>query len=137
MSAVANIAIQDGEAAPVTHTYAPKASMPNPLYREDTSNVPLAGQGRIVVISKASKTSDGMNRVRLQLVLPVMEAITNQNSAGYTAALKVAYEVTANVDFILPMRSTVQNRKNVRTLVKNLLADAQVIDLVVNLAVPY
>jgi hypothetical protein len=142
MSALANLGVADGAATPVTHIFSPKAALPNPVWREDSSSVPLAGQASVVAVSKLSKTSDGMNRVSIKLAVPVMEAIMNQNAAGYTAAPKVAYTVTGQVEFILPMRSTQQDRKNVRTMLSNLLKDGgggntQMQDLIDTLAIPY
>lgn len=78
-----------------------------------------------------------MNRVRVVLALPALETVTAQNSAGYTAAPKVAYTNQVSVDFILPNRGTAQQRKDLRVLLSNLLANAQIVDMVENLNRPY
>lgn len=137
MSAIANIVINDGAATPVAHTFYPQQSDPDALYRENLSGIALIGNGVIKASVKPSKTTEGMNRVQLSLQLPALETATAQNSEGYTAAPKVAYVTTVNVDFILPNRSTAQQRKDCRVLLSNLLANSQVIDAIENLTRPY
>lgn len=136
MSAIGNIAIQDGQATPVTHTFYPVKSGPQTLLRENLTTLALIGQG-IVAINTDNLGKGGLNRVKLVMELPALETATAQNSAGYTAAPKVAYTHKVVVDFFLPSRGTSAQRKDLRTLVKNLLSDAIVIDTVENLNTPY
>lgn len=137
MSAIAAIVINDGQATPVAHTFNPVASSPDALYREAQSGLALIGQGRIGTSTKLTKNGDGVNRVTVKLELPALETITAQNAQGYTAAPKVAYTNTVIVSFLLPGRGTAAQRKDLRVLLGNLLANAQVIDLVENLNVQY
>lgn len=136
MSAIGSIAILDGQATPVTHTFYPVQSDPSAVYRENLSSLALVGQGTIS-LEVRSKASDSLQRIRLSLVLPALETATGANSAGYTAAPKVAYTNTATLDFILPARGTAAQRKDLRVLLSNLLLNAQVIDSVENLNRPY
>jgi hypothetical protein len=137
MSAIAAIVISDGQATPVAHTFNPVASAPNAFYRESQSGLALIGQGRISTPVKFSQSGDGVNRVTVKLELPALETITAQNAQGYTAAPKVAYTNTAFVTFLLPGRGTAAQRKDLRVLLTNLLANAQVVDLIENLNVQY
>lgn len=136
MSAIANIAIQDGQATPVTHTFSPVQSDPSATYREAQSGLALIGQG-LVSIEQLSKVSADLQKVRLTLSLPALETVTAQNSAGYTAAPKVAYTNRIVIDCFLPTRGTAAQRKDLRVLASNLLKDNQVIDMIENLARPY
>lgn len=136
MSAIAAIVINDGAATPVAHTFNPVASSPDALYRENISGLALTGQGTLKLAVVGDK-GNGLNKVRLTIDLPALEVVTGQNSLGYSAAPKVAYSDKVNVDFILPSRATSQQRKDLRVLLINALANAQVIDAVENLNVPY
>ncbi len=137
MSAIAAIVINDGQATPVAHTFNPIVSGPDQLYRESQSGLALVGQGRVTMSEKLIPNGDGVNRVTLRLELPALETVTAQNAQGYTAAPKVAYTNTVIVQFLLPGRGTAAQRKDLRVLTANLLANAQVVDLVENLATPY
>lgn len=137
MSAIANIVINDGQAAPVAHTFYPQASDPDAIFRESLAGIALVGNGSVKATAKLSQAAEGMNRVRVVLALPALETVTAQNSAGYTAAPKVAYTNQVSVDFILPNRGTAQQRKDLRVLLSNLLANAQIVDMVENLNRPY
>lgn len=136
MSAIAKIAIQDGAATPVTHTFSPVQSDPDAIYRENQASLPLIGQGRVVIAFR-SRPADALQRVRVQLELPVLETATSANSSGYTAAPKVAYTVTAVTDLILPARSTAAQRRDLRILLSNALLNDQVVDAIENLNRPY
>lgn len=137
MSAIAAIVINDGQATPVAHTFNPVTAAPDQFYRESQSGLALIGQGRITISEKLSTTADGLSKVRVKLELPALETITAQNSQGYTAAPKVGYTNTVSVDFFLPNRGTAAQRKDLRVLIGNLLANAQVVDLIENLNTPY
>lgn len=134
MSAVANIAIQDGQASPVTHTFYPIQTVAPVTYRESLSGVALIGNGSIVA---NLKHVNGLSKVNVTLKLPALETVTAQNSQGYTAAPKEAYSNTVKVEFILPDRGTIAQRKDLRTLLMDLFTDAQFIDIVDELRMPY
>lgn len=134
MAAIGNIVINDGQAAPVAHTFFPVTSGPKTLWRENISNLNILGQGTISLdyVHKAE-----LHKLRLALRLPALEVVTGSNSSGYSAAPKVAYINTFSADIILPSRSTAAQRKDLRVLLSNLLLNAIVADQIDNLNVPY
>lgn len=134
MAAISTIVINDGKATPVAHTFNPVQSAPDAVYREGLSSLPLIGQG---VIDLRTRTQGELNRVKVTLKLPVLETATGANAQGYTAAPKVAYHSTANVEFILPSRGTAEQRKDLRVMLANLLLNAQLVDNVDNLNIPF
>lgn len=135
MSQIAPIVVADGKATPVNHTFGPVSVNPA-QYRESITGLPLVGQG-VAGLTFRSGSNATLQRVRVMLALPALETVTGQNASGYTAAPKVAYENSVIVDFILPVRGTADQRKDLRVLLSNLLKDAQVVDAVDNLNVPY
>lgn len=136
MSAIAPIAIQDGQATPVTHTFNPVASDPDAIYREAIAGLSLIGQGSINLRFLTSSNAQ-LQKVRIELVIPSLEVASGQNSQGYTAAPKKAYDEKITMDFFLPSRGTSTSRKNLRVLTANLLANTQVVDAIDNLNRPY
>lgn len=136
MAQIANIAINDGATTPVSHTFVPVVSTPVPFYRETIGALALVGQGRIT-IGNRSAANAALQRVKITLELPALETAAGNNAEGYTAAPKVAYTNSVVVDLILPSRGTVQQRKDLRVMLSNLMLNAQVVDAVDNLAQPY
>lgn len=134
MSAVANIAIQDGQVSPVTHTFYPIQTVAPVMYREALSGVALIGNGTVVA---NIKHVNSLNKVSVTLKLPALETVTAANSEGYTAAPKEAYSNTVKVEFILPDRGTSAQRKDLRVLLMDLFTDAQFIDMIDELRMPY
>lgn len=124
MPAIGNVVINDNEATPVAHTFAPVGiNGPVASYADRASGISV-GYPRLtaslVVPSKGSK----LYKARFKLVLPVLENITNSTMSGVLPAPTKAYDLTADLQFIMPERSTLQDRKNIMALAKNLLADA-------------
>ena len=136
MSAIANIAIQDGQATPVTHTFIPIKSGVEAQWRENRADLPLVGQPTISSVLKLN-SRNGLNRVRLVLNLPALEAVAAANSQGYVAAPKVAYSNRVTIEMVLPSRGTASQRKDLRVLTRNLLADPAIVDMIDNLSTPY
>lgn len=138
MSAIAPIVINDGKATPVAHTFNPLTSGDKASFREAVASLALVGQGRLGLLTKISPANNGMNRVQMKLELPVLEtAAANGSWSGYVAGPGVAYTLTANVDMILPNRSTEAERKDLRTLLSNALLNALVTDAVDKIQAPY
>lgn len=135
MSSIATITIADGKATPENHVFDPINSGNDSLYRTKVSTLPLVGQEQIT--AKIKKINPNVSSVVLGIELPALETATDANSSGYTAAPKVAYVNRITMTFMLPTRGTAAQRTDLRTLAKNLLANAQVVDFVDNLTPAY
>lgn len=123
MSAIANIVAFDGQSTPVSHTFVAETvsrdgATVTATYKEAIAGVPDYAQGRVTV--KRSKLGSGVNRASVRVELPVMEAVAGQNSAGYTAAPKVAYVDTVEVTGFYSDRSVVAGRRSTRQLALNI-----------------
>lgn len=124
MSSIADLIAFDGESTPVGHTFKPiyvrnEDGKQVGLYREATVGVPLEAQSTVQLSQENLKS--GVHKFVMRITLPVMESVSGQNSAGYTAPPKVAYTVTGEVVMFAPPRSTPQQRRNLRHLLINAL----------------
>lgn len=135
MSAIAAITVADGKATPLNHVFYPIESGKSSLYRTAIASLPLTGQE--VLQNTIRELNANISMVTLILGLPALETATGANSAGYTAAPKVAYSNKVKVEFFLPVRGTPAQRTDLRVLLRNLLADPQVVDAVDNLISAY
>jgi len=125
MSAIANIAAYDGTSGvQILHTFVPVSVSregPNKVrsqWRETGLAVPTIAQPRLDMVLE--KLKSGIYRLERRLVIPVMESISGQNSAGYTAAPKVAYENTDIYIGFFSERSDVAGRRLIRQLGVNI-----------------
>lgn len=126
MSAIANIVVFDGAVTPVSHTLTAisvtrKDNTVIAEYREMSASIPAYAQVRASL--KLELLKSGVYKTETRVVVPVMEAVLNQNAAGYTAAPKVAYENTFSTSAFLHQRSTVTDRRLARGLLVNLLGN--------------
>lgn len=125
MSAQANIVAFDGAATPVSHTLVPADASRDASsgeliaeWREALTTVPVYAQVRAKTTCK--RLASGVYRVATIVEVPVMESVSGQNAAGYTAAPKVAYTNTVQVVGYFHERSTVAERRLARQLAVNI-----------------
>ncbi len=123
MSAISNITVYDGAATPVLHTLIPVSVVKDKnkvtaTWRESASGVPTIAQVRCVMTLEQLKS--GVYRCEQRTVVPVQEVVTGNNSAGYSAAPKVAYENTDVHIGLFHERSDVAGRRLVRQMAINI-----------------
>lgn len=133
MAAIANLVLADGQATPVNKTFVPMdANSGLATWTERSSGISI---GMPVVTLSVSMGAE-VNKVKAKVVAPVLEVISGSDG-GYTPSPKVAYTVSGVIEFNFPNRSTLQNRKDVRAFVRNLLADAVIQKAVDEFERPY
>lgn len=144
MPAAANIVLADALATPVSHTFVPigrDARDPNIFWYEDQSAANAIGNWRLNISLKrpspafnAGDSSRGRNyTVVVGLYEPVLETVSNNTASGIIPAPTIAYSLKSRHEFVIPERSTLQDRKNIRKMAGNLVNDAQVIAVVESL----
>jgi hypothetical protein len=135
MASNASIVIQDGESSPVTRTFAPdNIESGVATYKDRSSGIPV-GYGTLTV-SRPKTPQDLVNgsyKAVVQLTLPKLETISGSEESGFTPAPRVAYNCIARVEVWLPVRSTTQDRENLRVLLIDALADAIIVDVIEDL----
>lgn len=122
MSAIANITVFDGASTPVSHTLVPvsvtrSAGSVEALWRENLTSVPVYAQ--VMLQMKIEKLKSGVYRLESRAEVPVMETVSGQNAAGYTAAPKVAYTNTVVFSAFFHERSDITGRRLARQLAVN------------------
>lgn len=130
MASIADITVYDGESTPVAHVFKAihtrmdKNGAQEALYRESLPGVPLEAQPTLKLTN--ALLPSGVRRLAARVEVPVMESVSGQNAAGYTAAPKVAFVETAEyVDYVHP-RSTASGRRNIRYMFQNFFRNLNV-----------
>lgn len=123
MSQMANITVFDGAATPVSHTLIPisvsrEKDEAVAVYREANASVPAYAQ--VSATFRLKRMASGVYRANARTEVPVMESVSGQNSAGYTAAPKVAYIDTYDISGFFHERSTITGRRLARQLAVNI-----------------
>lgn len=123
MSAIANIVAFDGASTPVSHTLIPVSvtrvkDKVTALWREAAAGVPVYAQVRVTMTLERLKS--GVYRCVNRVEVPIQEVVTGSNSAGYSAAPKVAYTNTVETVGLYHERSDVAGRRLARQLALNI-----------------
>jgi hypothetical protein len=123
MSAFAVIHVYDGASTPVAHDLTPisisrVSAKISALWRELTLTIPTEAQISLTMAVETLKS--GVTASTMDVQIPVMESISGQNAAGYTAAPKVAYIDRQVVTNFGHQRSTVAGRRLLRQLSINI-----------------
>lgn len=127
MSAIANIVVADAATTPVNHTFVPqKVSGDLAIWNEKSASTP---QGYWELTSKMTDpTGNGtVYRIKVGFSYPVLKSYTDLSGNAVTA---VDYTLRVNAEFIIPLRSILQNRKDVRKMFVGILNDAQFTDMI-------
>lgn len=145
MPALASITINDGQATPVAHTFNPVGPDKNGVqfYHDQSGGIAIGfpsisldlkvpGQAIPGQSSKASR----VYRASFKMILPILE-VTTSSATGIEPAPTKAYDLTVKGEFILPERSTLDNRKDILAYARNLLATTVISALVHNLEKVY
>lgn len=124
MSQNANIVAFDGASTPVSHTLVPVslekvAGETVAVYREGLASLPVYAQVSLTL--KLKKLQSGVYRTSCRVEVPVMESVSGQNSAGYTAAPKVAHVDTVEITGYFHERSSIGSRRLAKQLAANIL----------------
>lgn len=142
MGAVANIALYDAAGSPVLHTFIPidYDAKSGAWWFEDQTGTNAIGFNRISLqLSKplppapGTSSKDRVIRVKLTIHTPSLETL-GTNDAGITPAPTVAYIPRVIIEFVVPERASLQQRKDIRKYAEKLIADAQVVSMIETLA---
>lgn len=123
MASIANIVAFDGAATPVSHTLIPISVVKEKdkitaTWREAAAGVPTIAQ--VGCVMTLEKLKSGVYRLESRVTVPVQEVVTGSNSAGYSAAPKVAYVNTVVTTGLFHERSDAAGRRLVRQLAINI-----------------
>lgn len=138
----ADIVLADAAGTPVDHTFKPSGIDTKQTYWwTDRSQQNAIGYWKISLEFKeppppqAGQASEARTyRVRIGLHEPVLETLSNSTVSGILPAPTVAYIPRSFTEYIMPERSSLLERQSLRKMTQNLQANANIIDVVENLA---
>lgn len=142
MPAAAAVVISDGASTPVAHTFTPIGKDPKGVITFEqttpTATTPIEAKKlsyRQVRGTATGSRQNGVGKVVYTLSLPKAETVSN-NSNGLIPPPTLAYELKARIEIDIPERSTLQERKDLRVLMYNLLSHGTTGNLVIDSLLP-
>lgn len=134
MAAATNIVLPDAQATPVNHTFIPLGPDSNNVWWfEDQSAASPIGYNRVSVqltrplnAKQGEDSSKRVARVKIGIHTPKLETLSNSTVSGIIPAPTVSYTPRVNVEFIIPERSALQDRKDIRKFLVGALGDTNV-----------
>lgn len=128
MSAINTITVADAAATPVNHNFIPHKIVGDVAWYNEKSATSAQGFMPLSVSLRSPQAGTGARVFRQQVnfAMPVLMTDSEGNEV-------VSHTLRANVEFILPERSTLQERKDVLELTRNILENSQITDAVENL----
>lgn len=135
------ITLADALGTPVNHVFNPTGrDAKNVSWLVDSSQANAVGYWRISIETVqppapvANTSSEGrIYRVKVGLHEPILETNGDSSASGILPAPKVAYVPRGFIEFVLPERSSLQNRKDIYKMLSNLVDNTQIKDAVENL----
>lgn len=130
MSAIASLTLADGLTSPANHTFTPVRPQQNTDFAEwrelNADNVPASR--RVLLRVKAGANA---STVTMRIMDPVA-TVVDSNCCNDERPM-ISYTTLAVLEFSLPNKGTLANRKDILAYAKNLLASAPVVSAVQNL----
>lgn len=145
MPQLSNIVIADAQGTPVNHTFIPLGRDDKGVnWLVDQSQSNAVGYWRISIETaqpkppSAGQSSSGRTyRVKVGLHEPVLETNGDSSASGIIPAPTVAYVPRSFIEFVLPERASLQNRKDLFKMTHILAENAQLQSAVENLVTFY
>lgn len=120
----ANIILTDAAATPVNRTYYPTQSADGLISWRDRTQAVFVGQNRLTVSQRMANRQTKATKLQWKLETPVLEQTSTSTTTGVAPPPTVAYTPLATIEFVLPDRASLQERKDLLAQVRDLLGEA-------------
>lgn len=141
MAQIGNIVINDAQATPVAHTFAPAKALADFALFEDRVSGTYIGYNKLTFA--LTRPKGGANQATRNLKLsikietPKLEVVSNNTISGIAPAPTVSYRPVAELTVTLPERCSLQDRKDLQAYVRNVMANVFVTDAFEKYELPY
>lgn len=142
MTAFVDVVLGDGQATPVNHTFSKKKvgdgndSNSTLAMWEDRVSGFAVGFAKISQMLRFPGTQKGASRstkVTVKIQVPVMEVVSTSTYSGIAPAPTVAYTNLANIEVVLPERSSAASRADTYAFIKNYVQKDEFKNAILNL----
>lgn len=127
MTAIAAVTINNGAATPVAKTFNPVANRDGVARWADRSGGIAIGFPVLSFSLREPKAGSRNYKLVAKVVLPVLEQTSPSTATGIQPAPTKAYDLIANIELVMPERSTLADRNDLIAFTRNFLANTSVI----------
>lgn len=133
----ATVILTDGATTPVNRSFFPTLNAEGILQWRDRTQPVFVGQNRLSVSQRIANKQSKATKVAWKLETPVLEQTSTSTTTGVPPPPTVAYIPLATVEFVLPDRCSLQERKDLLAMLRDLLGEAIVTTQVQDLDLIY
>lgn len=119
-----NISLSDAASTPVVHVFYPTEKAGNIIFWKDRTQGIAAGQPTLSVSQRPSSKQAPTYKMLWRLDVPTLEQSSPSTGSGYQPAPKVAYTNTFEMTFVMHERATLQERKDLLAMARDLIDEA-------------
>lgn len=123
--------INDGQASPVSHSFAVSRVLENLIVRHDRSSGIMVGYPEITFGNRLPTKGNTNYKATMKIKVPVLEQVATAAS-GFTPGPTLAYSLNANVDVIIPERATAAEKADLLAYLVNTVQTIDWEELVLN-----
>lgn len=125
MAVRANITLTDAAGTPVNHVFKPlQTGSDGVIGWRDSNQAIYAGQAVLTVSQRLAARNSKATKVVWKLETPVLEQTSPSTATGIQPAPTVAYTPLATIEFVLPDRMSLQERKDLLAQIRDLIDEA-------------
>lgn len=138
MSAITTYSILDGKATPVAHVFVPhegQVSNSPSLSLNKAAGI-YVGFEKLTTLVRRSE-SNKTTRVSIQLNCPTLAVTAPTTGTGIQPQPTVGYTVIGKIDCVFPDTCTMQDRKDLRIMLSNILLNENLLDSIDNMTPVY
>lgn len=129
--ALAALVLSDGQTTPGEHTFSEVTEFPFASWAERLGI--SIGEPTVSISASRPSAKRKSQKTIMRVQMPVLETISG-DVGGYTPTPRVAFTMLAEMTFVSPDRSTLQQRKDLYAFASGLLAKEMVKAMVVDQA---
>lgn len=119
-----NITLTDAATTPVNHVMTPSTNGGGPLQWRDSNQAIYIGKARLSLVQRLADKQSKTTKISWKLETPILEVTSPSTSSGIQPAPTVAYTPLMNIEFVLPDRTTLQERKDLLAMTRDLIGEA-------------
>lgn len=120
----ASIVLTDAASTPVNHTFHFLKQEGNVLHWRDRTQAIAAGQNKLTVSQRVADKAARAYKVSWRLEAPTLAQTSASTSTGIQPAPTVDHSNLFSMDFVLHERATLQERKDLLSMARDLITEA-------------
>lgn len=138
MASRANVTLTDAATTPVNRVFTPIAAKGDVMFWKDRTTTSVSiGQNTLSLQQRVPTKQSKSYKGSWKIVCPILEQTSASTATGIQPAPTLAYENLAVLEFVVNERSTLQERKDLLAMTRDLINEALVTLQVHDLEITY